>query len=198
MEGINTIINYPYQGIGSSLGSPEAPSSAICFGSGIIGYAKGAGVLDIGGFFALNRNMDEPFYTNAYRSKPSEIIVDNKLWQKNLNIILANTFIGKFALKYRIYDYKNVHAYLLENEHLTPFIEDSVTKLEEYFANDIKDMALKIQSDPEDESNDGSLYLELICSLSVDDAFKLFNKFQVEWFIPTLGSRITLFNIILK
>lgn len=205
MEGINTIISYPYRDIGGLLGSPGTPSSAISFGSGIIGYAKGAEVLDIGGS-GIEGNKISPlstisqhfYYTNVYRSKPSEISIDNKLWQKNLNIILVNTFMGKFVLKYRIDDYKNVYAYLLENEHLTPFIEDSIAKLEEYFAKNIKDMVLKIQSDSEDESNDGGLYLELISSVNVDDAFELFSKFQIEWFIPTLGSKIALFNIILK
>lgn len=185
MEGINTIIRYPYQGRGGLLGNPETPSSAISFGSGIIGYTKGAGVLDIGGTITFNKNI-------------SEVIIDNKLWQKNLNIILVNTFMGKFVLKYTIDDYKKVYAYLLENEYLTPFIEDSVVKLEEYFVKSKKDMVLKIQSDPEDASNDGNLYLELISSLNIDEVLEIFNKFQREWLIPTLGSKIALFNIILK
>lgn len=186
MEGINTTISYPYQGKGGLLGNPESPSSAISFGPGIFGYAKGAGVLDIGETIPLSR------------IRRSDVITDNRLWQKNLNIILVTTFMGKFALRYRIEDYKKVYAYLLENEHLTPFLEDSVTKLEEYFAENVKDMVLKIQSDPEDESNDGSLYLDLVSLLSVNETFKLLTKFQREWFIPTLGSKIALFNIILK
>ena len=230
MEGINVTTS---QSRGGLLGNPETPSSAISLGSGIISYAGGTGVLDIGGTISLNKNIDEPFYfasslvsvcsdplkmvgiegneisplrslshhfyySGVSRIRPSEVITGNKLWQKNLNIIQVTTFMGKFSLKYRIDDYKKVYFYLLENEHLTPLIEYSVAKLEEYFVKNIKDMVLKIQSDPEDESNDGSLYLELISTQAIDEAFKVFTKFQKEWFVPTLGAKIAMFNVILK
>lgn len=116
-------------------------------------------------------------------------------WQRDLSIYTANDFISDFSSKYQIVDYIKVYDFLFENEFLIPLVSQTVKKIEDYFQGLIKNLYLKVQKDPEDDSEHSTLILLVESIGDIKRAFELLTDCQTEWFIPTLGPKISQFSV---
>jgi len=127
-----------------------------------------------------------------------QIASDIKNLERSINIELINEFIGEFALKYEIRDYKKIFEFLNNNSHLIPSVIKTVEKIEEYFCGNLNTLTLNFICDSDEEEDLGSIILEVSSNLDVRDAFNILTDFQNKWLIPTFESNIILFNVILK
>lgn len=74
-------------------------------------------------------------------------------------------------------------------------VRQAIRKIEDYFQNHIKNLHLRIQSDPEDYEDYQTLILEVESTESIKKTFELLTSFQKEWLIPNFGSKISHFSI---
>lgn len=180
---------------------PQVNASTIS--PGFIGISSAIGTL----FYPVigETSISAASYAPQMVISPNQGLVINQatafgftIWQsnlKNLNIYTASDFVGEFALKYQIIDPEKVYDFLFENEFLTPSVHQAITKIEDYFQDRIKNLYLKVQEDPEDEGEYSTLILQVEFSGNIQSAYELLTKFQTEWFIPAMESKILQFCV---
>jgi hypothetical protein len=189
---INSMGLLDYSLLGGTLisGATYTPQSVIT------PHGKQPIVVNANNIFLADTSLALDFNQN-WGSNNRSINENLTLWKKNLNIYTVSDFISEFFLNYEIKDYKKVYQFLLSNESLIPLLNQTTQKIEHYFGGTIKNLRLKVQVDSEDKEEYCALYLEIASTLNIQDAYAKLKKFRVEWLIPTLGSKILLFNVTL-